>query len=617
MRTTEKWERVLSLAPAFLNTQRSHRARVIGSDDVTMISRWRSCVNSRRDVESNYWETANYFPNYSIKFGDLNPTEQSDRWAPSRRSRIYQTTSSCGFSKTWTPSRSCPPRVCALPGAGCHVTLPCGPASTWRRFIILSMGPRFSVSSPASLRHWGDDCRWISASWHPTCFEFSWRAAPNCTRWASRPAISSTWAQRRGIWKTSTACECWTFAGPAVARQSYGISSSRRRGWSAWVSSTWWEWARERKLSLRARVYQFVRNVSVCVRACVCGGGGGGGIFVLCNFFFWLLFRCLGTVSLLWLPVSFVFFSALDSRVGPRLGFNVLYNKSKLRILECRSSDWINDATIETIAKNCPLVESLSVACCINVEGHSLQLLLMSCLNLTTLVLSCTSMRDRAALDTDWQLSVINELDVTGCHKLGAIGLSTMLVNLSHLRYLRCALTDDNLRSLQPRGEHKLELLQLHRQYPITLRYVSRWLSSCPQMKCLDVASIPLNSEHFELFLSSMPDLEIVNFAGYRALGLEDIIYSLAKHCTKLKAVSINFYHAANDNDVKQAFVVLIQRCRRLEKVAMCGLFVNSLVRDVIDLARYSCRRKDITIRENDNFVLPRPSLSIENMVKI
>ena len=303
--------------------------------------------------------------------------------------------------------------------------------------------------------------------------------------------------------------------------------------------------------------------------------------------------------------------------MSPRLSPQILHTKSRLRVLDCSNSGWLTDLTIRTVSANCPLLESLSVAGCTNFQGVSLPKLIQSCLSLTTLVMSGTRVKDQGVMNTDWRLSRISELNILYCHQLTATGLSAMLPKLTRLCYLKCTLTDDTLKLLLPRGYQAIEVLQVHRRYPVTLQYFTRWLSSCPQVTCLDISSIPLDCKHFETFLSKIPRLRILNFAGYEVLGLEKIIFLLTQHCLNLEELSVNFYQSSNSEQLKRGIIVLMERCKNIQKIIVNGLFVRELVAEVCALARLSHLRNDIEIRGNEPFVLPRPRLHIANMVKI
>lgn len=186
--------------------------------------------------------------------------------------------------------------------------------------------------------------------------------------------------------------------------------------------------------------------------------------------------------------------------ISPRLFRSIFSRKHQLRFLDCTQCDWVTDDSIHIVAENCPFMESLTLAKCRNIQGKSLSSLLSNCPKLKTLILEGTQIKDEFLGTADWENTNIIELNVLSCYRLSFSGLSAVLPKLRHLRYLKCALTDEILRLIVD-GFPLLEVFFLHRRYPVTVQSVSDLLFHCPSVTCLDISSIPLAFVYFETFL--------------------------------------------------------------------------------------------------------------------
>lgn len=290
--------------------------------------------------------------------------------------------------------------------------------------------------------------------------------------------------------------------------------------------------------------------------------------------------------------------------------FTTNYN---LCIVDCTHCDWVTDETIRIIAENSSFLESICVAKCCNVQGRTLPTLLGKCPHLKTLILEGTQLQDEYVKMTDWVQTNITELNVLSCYRLSFSGLSEALPKLKRLRYLKCAMTDEILRSITS-GFPLLEVLFLHRRYPVTVQCVSDLLFHCPSVTCLDISSIPLAFIYFESFLPCMPRLRLLSFAGNELLGTEKILRSLGRNCLDLEVVCVNYFHSTNNFEIERSFVFLMQNCRRLKELILNGLFVSNLVTCIQSLAYNVCHRKDLSIVENKHFFLPGPRNSLDNI---
>ena len=145
---------------------------------------------------------------------------------------------------------------------------------------------------------------------------------------------------------------------------------------------------------------------------------------------------------------SFLYFrsAGLHCFISPRLFKRIFSRKHQLRFLDCTQCDWVTDDSIQIVAENCPIMESLTLAKCRNIHGKSLPSLLSNCPKLKTLILEGTQIKDEFLGTADWENTNIIELNVLSCYRLSFSGLSAVLPKLRRLRYLKCALTDEILR---------------------------------------------------------------------------------------------------------------------------------------------------------------------------
>ena len=305
--------------------------------------------------------------------------------------------------------------------------------------------------------------------------------------------------------------------------------------------------------------------------------------------------------------------AGLHCCISPRLLIRMFITKHNLRMIDCTQCDWVTDDSIQTIAENSLFLEAVCVAKCRNLQGRTLNILVEKCPRLKTLILEGTQIVDEHVRLADWSQTNITELNVLRCYRLSFSGLSEILPKLKRLRYLKCALTDEVLK-LIANGYPLLEVLFLHRRYPVTVKCVSDLLFHCPTLTCLDLSSIPLAFVYFESFLPSMPRLRMLSFAGNELLGTEKIIRSLARNCLDLEVVCVNYFHSTNNFEIERAFVYLLQRCEKLKELILNGLFVRNLILSIRSLAYYVCNKEDISIVENKPFFLPGPQNCLNNV---
>ena len=193
----------------------------------------------------------------------------------------------------------------------------------------------------------------------------------------------------------------------------------------------------------------------------------------------------------------------------------------------------------------------------------------------------------------NWKSSKIEELDVSHCYALDEEGLKNAIPNLRNLRYLRSAVTDVVMQEMSDVAPN-IEVFELRRRYPVETDNICILLSLCCNMTCLDISLTPVEAKYFYEFLPKMPTLRSILFAGHEALGTADIIRALRNNCKDIRSVGINYYHASEDVNLKEALLSMTIRSPKLEIVALQGLYVEELVKELQTLVENSTGVKKV-----------------------
>lgn len=299
-----------------------------------------------------------------------------------------------------------------------------------------------------------------------------------------------------------------------------------------------------------------------------------------------------------------------------RISQSVFSNKPRLRILDCSQCDWLIDDFVDVIARNCPQLEYLSLARCYNYIGYSLKTLLKNCHKLRTLLLTGTRIDDSSLTDADWRGSNISSLDIQHCARVSHVGVTAVLSQISRLRYLKCALTEENCRALQHKGFPYVETLQINRRFPIIIDNAASLLIGCPMITCLDISSIPFSHVHFKAFLPSMPQLKYICIAANEISGTNHIIDTLADCNPSIHHIWIIYYHCNERDNIIDAFIRMASNCKCLKKVNLTGLYVSDFLKQLQFDVESATGRIDIEFMQNQIFPLPQPEYNLDDSMK-
>lgn len=287
-----------------------------------------------------------------------------------------------------------------------------------------------------------------------------------------------------------------------------------------------------------------------------------------------------------------------------------------LKIIDCHESDFITDLSVEILANSCPHLVSASFINCRNLQGHSLPTLMSACRNLKTLRMRGDTLRERPFQEIAWEETQIIELDFQDVPQITDTTLSTMLLALRRLRYLRCPVTDGTLARLRS-GFPDLQVLKIRSATPISRDALALFLCACPNLEVLDISAEPVGAEQFAMFLPCLPNLMYINMAGDR--DTVSSIDLLQRFCPLLKVLSIQFYRASSNSGLSTSLVEFIEMSPRLQKVLISGVDIEPTIDETRSALerRLGTRRVDVIADKwfEGMEVIP-PMFSLDSILK-
>ena len=287
-----------------------------------------------------------------------------------------------------------------------------------------------------------------------------------------------------------------------------------------------------------------------------------------------------------------------------------------LKIIDCYESDFITDWSVEILASSCPQLISASFINCQNLQGHSLPTLVFVCRNLKTLRMRGDTLRERPFQEIAWGETRLIELDFQDVPQITDTTLSTMLLALRHLRYLRCPVTDTTLARLRP-GFPDLQVLKLRSATPISRDTLAVFLCACPNLEVLDISAEPVGAEQFAMFLPCLPNLMYINIAGDK--DTVSSINLLQQFCPLLQVLSIQFYRASNDSRLSNSLVEFIEKSPSVRKVLISGVDIEPAIDETRSALERRLGTRKVDVIADKWFegmeVIP-PMFSLDNILK-
>ena len=294
-------------------------------------------------------------------------------------------------------------------------------------------------------------------------------------------------------------------------------------------------------------------------------------------------------------------------------GFSYLHYVQNLTILECQDCSWMNDDGILDIANSCPLLESLNIRRCVNVQGMTLHLLIQRCVEMKTLVLRRTSVREEPMLIPTWSETKITELDISHCYYLDDSAVYKIVFDLAlQLEYLCCAVTDELVLALM-NMKLPLQILELRRRHPVNIDNIGTMLSNCPDIEALDASLTPIDNELFERILPNITNLRWLSLAGHEVLKTCKTLKLISKYCENIEHLGINYYHATCDKHLRDTLLNFMVSCPHLKKVCLQGIYIDDIIESIKDIQQKDARYSWTTAKfcEPNEFKLPQTHLCV------
>lgn len=279
-------------------------------------------------------------------------------------------------------------------------------------------------------------------------------------------------------------------------------------------------------------------------------------------------------------------------------------NKVALRIFECTNCITISDRHLISLADFLPFLEAVSLKQCKGITGSTLPYLITISDGIKSLNLSGTDLCDAALLETPWEMSKIEELNLTGCDLLTEAGISNSIWKIKTLRTVvlnvvgrgkavTSTLFENSFKNntwldlreiglkfscrLQPEGIAKLRLckylkrLSLRSCRFITFDVITNNLKYLPELISLECGSLFQADEACNQWIDLINEVSIhcknmqyLTLIKCAEVSVEDrerhktIVCKFMQSCTKLVAISVLYS--------ENALVKLFQQCAKSEK---------------------------------------------------
>ena len=303
--------------------------------------------------------------------------------------------------------------------------------------------------------------------------------------------------------------------------------------------------------------------------------------------------------------------------------FHTIFRKMHaLRVLECVHCADINDAQIRLFADQLDCLESLVLTKCENIVGSSLPYLIEKAKCLKSLNLSETNVRSECLVQTPWQDSIIEELDLSFCLHVEAEGLTGSLPRIRTIQHLKLhnvgkskgvtpalfesdfehgcwphlevlclrfcnKFTEDGLRYFEKFST--LKFLSLRSCFKLSYTGVSGILKHLPHLQHLECGSLLLSQESI-----------CVNWMG--------ILDSSVKHCKmlqKLVLVKCAGIAITKLSDHRKQFEEFFKASNNLE--VLCILYSEESIVRLLQAAARAVGKKNVVITDKPGLeIIPR-----------
>jgi len=288
-----------------------------------------------------------------------------------------------------------------------------------------------------------------------------------------------------------------------------------------------------------------------------------------------------------------------------------------LKELDLGGSNTLNDSIVETIAVNCPLLESLYLWAT-DVGDLGVQYLTQNCAFLTTLELwNCTLISD-AALQHLAKASFATSLStliLRGCDKITDQGLeylSQSCHNLVNFSVRGCKLlTDKGILTLVTQS-NKFEELMLsfcHQLTDVSLEAIG---NHCDRLKKLYLPELELITDEGIRFISARTTLEELNLQF--CVNITDVAMSHIAKLTNLTRLDCDYCAEITD----QGVVEVAASCTELEEIFLShipnltGDALRALVSGCRGLTEITLIQSSVQFDDVDPIERVRPDLTIE-----
>ena len=252
-----------------------------------------------------------------------------------------------------------------------------------------------------------------------------------------------------------------------------------------------------------------------------------------------------------------------------------------MKIIHIQNNPCVTETFLNGIVRNAPMLESINVQGCMNVNGSFLAFAIDNLENLRHVDVNSTRLDGKNLYKVDWTRCKIESLSISFCCKISSNDLKVILNRLVHLKHFQASFVGwgksfntDVVSSITDNTTLSIEYLDLQSTFHLSSTALARLCSKCPRLKNLRIGTILKHEEGLSHFLQSIPQISELSLqAGDCTFSATQILQHLAVECRNLKSVylyNVQFDFSVHEQ-LQQSVVQMLSRLSKLENFFIGG----------------------------------------------
>jgi len=252
-----------------------------------------------------------------------------------------------------------------------------------------------------------------------------------------------------------------------------------------------------------------------------------------------------------------------------------------IKIIHIQNNPCVTEKFLHGIIRNAPMLESINIQGCMNVNGSFLAFAVDNLVNFRHVDVNSTRFDGKNLNKVHWTRCKIESLSISFCCKISSNDLKVILNRLVYLKHFQASFVGwgksfnaDVVNSMTDETTLAIEYLDLQSTFHLSSNALARLCRKCPRLKNLRIGTMLKHEEGLSHFLKSIPQIvELSLQAGDCTFSATHILQHLAVECRNLKSVylyNIQFDFSVHEQ-LQQSVVQMLSSLGKLENFFLGG----------------------------------------------